>query len=313
MTLERPPRRISTVRVRPTDGLGARRRRRRSPRRDRSRRAARRSPPAPGQPARSGTSVGVADVAARRRCGRGRRAVAEVAQDRLAPAAVVALDEGPHRRGTGASARARPRRPRCGTCASARPSKARSERGRARGPGATGAGWITPGPREVADQRAAAARRRSRPCRPARGRRRRSGRRRARICSAVASRPKRPRRAAARSMKNTCRPLSRFSAKSRQRAGCAVAARRGRPPGSRPRPTPGTVAWHDRPHVGLVHAHPERVGGHDDRHLAGHEAALRLRALGPGQARRGRRAPPRPSSRATARAASASAPARVPA
>jgi hypothetical protein len=36
---------------------------------------------------------------------------------------------------------------------------------------------------------------------------------------------------------------------------------------------------HDGPHIGLVDAHPERVGGHDDLGVALHEAVLRGGAL----------------------------------
>ena len=83
-------------------------------------------------------------------------------------------------------------------------------------------------------------------------------------------------------MKKTCRPLSRLVENSSARAGQAVAPRaagllvvgldRGRD---------GLVA--DRPHVGLVHAHPERVGGDDDGRGAVHEAPLHVRAQLPRQ------------------------------
>ena len=85
-------------------------------------------------------------------------------------------------------------------------------------------------------------------------------------------------------MKKTCRPLSRFSAKSRQRAGWPS-----RPGAARllvvglDRARDGLVA--DRPHVGLVDPHAERVGGDDHRRLAGHEPALDLRAALARQAR----------------------------
>ncbi len=85
-------------------------------------------------------------------------------------------------------------------------------------------------------------------------------------------------------MKNTCRPLSRADANSRQRAGRAVAAgAAGLLVVGLERARDRLVA--DRPHVGLVDAHAERVRGHDDVDLAVHEAPLRLGAHVARQAR----------------------------
>ena len=81
----------------------------------------------------------------------------------------------------------------------------------------------------------------------------------------------------ARSMKNTCRPLSRADANSRQRAGRPVAAgAAGLLVVRLDRAGDRLVA--DGPHVRLVDAHAERVRGHDDVDVTGHEAPLRLRA-----------------------------------
>ena len=85
-------------------------------------------------------------------------------------------------------------------------------------------------------------------------------------------------------MKNTCSPLSREDANSMQRAGRAVA------PGAAGLLVVGLDrARHrlvaDRAHVGLVDAHPERVGRHDDVDVAVHEAPLRVGALLARQAR----------------------------
>ena len=84
-------------------------------------------------------------------------------------------------------------------------------------------------------------------------------------------------------MKKTCRPLSLPVAKSEAAGGLAVA------PGAAgllvvglERARDALVA--DGAHVGLVDAHAERVGGDDDRRLAGHEAPLRLGARLAGQA-----------------------------
>ena len=66
---------------------------------------------------------------------------------------------------------------------------------------------------------------------------------------------------------------------SRPSASRAVAARRARPPGSRPRSSPGGAEVDDRAHVGAVDAHAERVGGDDDLELpARTRAAPRSRA-----------------------------------
>ena len=53
----------------------------------------------------------------------------------------------------------------------------------------------------------------------------------------------------------------------------------------------------DGSHVGLVDAHPERVGRDDNVHLAVHEAALRSRRASRGPGRRGRRRPRYPGRR----------------
>ena len=93
-------------------------------------------------------------------------------------------------------------------------------------------------------------------------------------------------------MKNTCRPLSREDGEQQAARGLAVAARAaGLLVVGLDRARDALVA--DRPHVGLVDAHPERVGRHHHRRLAGHEAPLRLGAQLAVRAPRGsaRRAP----------------------
>ena len=127
--------------------------------------------------------------------------------------------------------------------------------------------------REVADDRPDAARRSSRPRRAPR-RRRRSGRRRRRPSSRRATRSSVASPTSARWMKKTCRPLSAALGEQQRPRRRAVA------PGA-----PGLLVVGldrrrdarvgDRAHVGLVDAHAERVRGHDDLDLAGHEAPLR--------------------------------------
>ena len=306
ITFERPPRRTSTARVRPTLGLRGRddvedrvveplqstRPRALGELRRAVAARARRAPAA----ARA-ASDGIADVAARalglrlatgRRSGAGCRA-AGTASPRPTPTPS----------GTGASAPSSPRAPTCGRPrARARPTR-RSTRPVTRS-GGDGDGWITP----ARARWPTIARTASSSAPPATARS---------SCSPTAKRP------------STARPSSRLAtvaiARLVDRRALdeedvqALVARRGEQQAARglavapgaagllvvglDRARDALVA--DRPHVGLVDAHAERVGRHDDRRLAGHEAPLRLRAHARARGPRGRPRRARPSSRAQPR------------
>ena len=341
MTFERPPRRISTARVRPTSGCGGG-----DDVEDRlverallalGGRAVRelRRPAAGARRAGAG-GAGASDGSQTSQhgpVGRRRRAVAEVAQDPLAPAP-RALDPRPHGAVLAPARRACPPGRTCGRArARGRPTAPTTAPGDA--VGRRRRRLDDAGAREVADDRAhdllvlPREQRVDRQVEPAgaareppsaadgspapagahagRHPRRRLGRptiRRATAFSASSS-------TVERSMKKTCRPLSLARGEQQAARRLPVAPRAaGLLVVGLERARDALVA--DRPHVGLVDAHPERVGGDDDRRLAGHEAPLRLGPRVARQARRGRRSPPRPAGRRS-RSASRSHSARVPA
>ena len=149
----------------------------------------------------------------------------------------------------------------------------------------------------------------------ARRRRPRGGRRphAARTTVRATRRQQRPPPTAARSMKNTCRPLSRGRGEQQRRARARRRAPRGPPPGNRPRASRARLSWQTVRTSALSTPIPNAFVATTTGHLPGHEAPLRLGPRRRAAAPRGRRRwTARRPARARAAPASRSHSARVP-